>query len=131
MSGSRARIKTALGPPFLSVTAVLMTCLATGAGHPIAWPPAVVPSLAIVYLALIGTAVAFAGYFYLLPRVSLMTLSTLVFVQPLIALVVDALFERQRIPARAYVGVAAILTGMAVNLGGAIISSARARRAAP
>jgi len=40
-------------------------------------PPPVSPSLAVLYLALIGSVVAFASYFYLLRNVRLMTVSTL------------------------------------------------------
>jgi drug/metabolite transporter (DMT)-like permease len=104
---------------FLSVTAVLMTLLAaTVERRAPPWPPPLSPTLAVLYLAVVGTVVAFAGYFYLLKRVRLMTLATLVVVQPLIALVVDALFESQRIGGRTYGGAAVTLAGVVVNIAG-------------
>jgi drug/metabolite transporter (DMT)-like permease len=110
---------------FLSVTAVLMTTLAASVDHEAPpWPPPLKPTLAVLYLAVVGTVVAFAGYFYLMQHVPLMTLSTLVLVQPLVAMVVDALFEAQRVAPRTYVGAGITLTGVLVNL----VGTARAPR---
>jgi drug/metabolite transporter (DMT)-like permease len=104
---------------FLAVTAVLMGALAGAVEHRLPpWPPPLAPTLAILYLAVVGTVVAFAGYFYLLRHVSLMTVSTLVLVQPIIALLVDAIFETQQIATRTYVGAAVTLAGVALNLAG-------------
>lgn len=111
---------------FLAVTAVLMGALTAAVEHRAPpWPPPLGPSLAVLYLAVVGTVVAFAGYFYLLRHVSLMTVSTLVLVQPLIALLVDAAFETQTIAARTYLGAAITLAGVGLNLAG----NARARPA--
>jgi drug/metabolite transporter (DMT)-like permease len=105
---------------FLGVTAMLMTALALGHGDgAVSWPPPTRPTLAVLYLAVVGTVVAFAGYFYLMQHVPLMTLSTLVLVQPLVAMTVDALFEAQKVPPRTYVGAAVTLTGVGLNLIGA------------
>jgi drug/metabolite transporter (DMT)-like permease len=104
---------------FLAVTAALMGLLAALVERqPPPWPPPLAPTLAVLYLAVVGTVVAFAGYFYLLRHVSLMTVSTLVLVQPIIALVVDALFETQAIHLRTYVGAAVTLAGVGLNLAG-------------
>jgi drug/metabolite transporter (DMT)-like permease len=112
---------------FLAVTAVLMGALAaTVERQPPPWPPPLAPTLAVLYLAVVGTVVAFAGYFYLLKHVSLMTVSTLVLVQPIIALVVDALFESQKIALRTYVGAAVTLAGVGLNLYGNLRRSAPA-----
>jgi drug/metabolite transporter (DMT)-like permease len=111
---------------FLSVTAVLMAALtATVERQAPAWPPPIAPTLAVLYLAIVGTVVAFASYFYLLHHARLMTVSTLVLVQPIVALTVDGLFEAQRIAARTYLGAGVTLTGVLVNLLG---SARRARR---
>jgi len=62
---------------------------------PIPWPPPAVPTIALLYLAIVGSVVVLAAYFFLLKRLSLMAVSTLVLVEPIIALVVDAIGERE------------------------------------
>ncbi len=102
---------------FLGTTALAMSVFTLIVERqPIPWPPPVVPTLAVLYLAIVGSVVAFASYFYLLQRVRLMTLSTLVLVQPVIALVVDSLWEAQQITPLAYLGAGITLGGVGVNL---------------
>ena len=108
---------------FLAVTAVLIGALAALVERRApAWPPPAGPTLALLYLAIVGSVVAFAGYFYLLQHVRLMTVSTLVLVQPIVALTVDALFESQRIAGRTYLGAGIVLAGVAMNLLGRVRS---------
>jgi drug/metabolite transporter (DMT)-like permease len=84
---------------------------------PVAWPPPLAPTLALFYLAIFGSVIVFGAYFWLLRRLSLMAMSSLVFIIPLISLAVDGLFETQvRLGARAYLGIAITLSGLAVNL---------------
>jgi len=102
---------------FIGVTALVLSAIAVAAGEPIPWPPPVAPTVALLYLALIGSVAAFLFYFWLLERTSLMVTSTLVFVFPLVALVTDALFEREiALGGRAYLGAAITLAGLAVTL---------------
>ncbi|HEY1555873.1 MAG TPA: EamA family transporter [Kofleriaceae bacterium] len=102
---------------FLAVTALVLGAVAFVAHEPIAWPPAVAPTVALCYLAVLGSVVAFLVYFWLLDRTSLQTTSTLVFVYPLVALLCDALFERAiSLGVRAYLGAAITLAGLAVSL---------------
>jgi drug/metabolite transporter (DMT)-like permease len=102
---------------FIAVTAVCLCIAAATRGFPMPWPLPVVPTAALVYLAVFGSVIAFATYFWLLAQVSLMTMSTLSFVLPIIALVVDALFEADiRLDARAYVGIGVTLSGLIVSL---------------
>lgn len=83
------------------------------------WPPPAAPTVALLYLAVLGSVVTFACYFYLLKRVTLMTASTLVLIQPVVALLVDALFEKEvRLVGRSYLGVAITFSGVALALGG-------------
>jgi drug/metabolite transporter (DMT)-like permease len=121
----------------LSSTALLLSVaalslwLASLARGPIAlpWPPPAAPTVALLYLAILGSVVTFACYFYLLKRVTLMAASTLVLIQPVLALLVDAMFEKEvRLVGRSYLGVAITFGGVAVALGGKWRS---ARRAAP
>lgn len=79
---------------FLWVTTFFLWATAAIAGETsVPWPPPLRPTLALLYLAIFGSVFTFACYLYLLQRVTLMTTTTLVFIQPLIALVVDALWE--------------------------------------
>ena len=101
---------------FLSVAAIGLwpAALAEGAA-PVPLPLPLAPTLALLYLAILGSVLTFVCYFYMLRRVTLMTASTLVLIQPIIALVVDALWEREvRMLARTYVGAAITLGGVAI-----------------
>jgi drug/metabolite transporter (DMT)-like permease len=93
----------------------------------IPWPPPALPTAALLYLAIMGSVVAFASWFYLMKRVKLMTASTLVFVQPLIALVVDAFLEEAvTLSPRTHLGIGVTLAGVGVNLASQARSAARA-----
>lgn len=102
---------------FLAITALVLGAIALVAGDAIPWPPPVKPTVALVYLAVIGSVVAFLCYFWMLDRTSLVVASTLVFVFPLVALATDAAFERAiTLGARSYLGAAITLSGLAVSL---------------
>lgn len=101
---------------FLGTTAAAMTLLALVEDAPLPWPPPVGPTLALLYLAVAGSVVAFAAYFYLIQRTRLMTASTTVLVQPVLALVVDALFEAQRIDVYSYAGAIIAVGGVGASL---------------
>jgi drug/metabolite transporter (DMT)-like permease len=102
---------------FLTVTAIVLGVIALIAGAGLPWPPPPGPTLALAYLAIVGSVVAFLVYFWLLGRTSLLITSTLVFVYPLVALVVDRLFEHELVLGpRAYLGAAITLGGLAVSL---------------
>lgn len=102
---------------FLTVTALVLGVVALVDGGGIPWPPPALPTLALLYLAIVGSVVAFLVYFWLLERTTLLVASTLVFVFPLVALVTDVLYEHEiSLGARAYVGVAVTLGGLAVSL---------------
>jgi drug/metabolite transporter (DMT)-like permease len=102
---------------FLTVTAVVLGGVALGTRTTIPWPPPAAPTVALLYLAVVGSVGAFLLYFWLLGRTGLQVTSTLVFVFPLIAMITDALFERELpLTARAYAGAAITLGGLAVSL---------------
>lgn len=102
---------------FLTVTAVVLGIVALFAREPVPWPPPPGATVALVYLAVIGTVAAFLTYFWLLRRTNLQVTSTLVFVYPLVAIGVDALFERDLpLGPRTYLGVAITLGGLGVSL---------------
>ncbi len=65
----------------------------------------------------LGYGLVYVAYFYLLKRVKLMTISTLVLVEPIIALVVDAVGEHDVVLVpRTYVGMAVTIAGVAVSV---------------
>jgi len=75
------------------------------------------PTLAVLYLSVFGSITAFWCYLFLLKQVSLMTVSTLVMVEPVIALIINHLWEHQvRLEWRTYVGAANTLSGILVGL---------------
>jgi drug/metabolite transporter (DMT)-like permease len=103
---------------FLGTSAVVLGVLGAAVDRrPFPWPPPAGPTAALLYLALVGSVVVFAAYFHLLKRLSLMTLSTLVLVEPIIALAVDAAWEHDiTLAARSYAGIALTIVGVAVSL---------------
>lgn len=103
---------------FLGVTAIVLAAVVLVRGPaPVVWPPPLAPTLALLYLAVFGSVIAFGTYFWLLRRLSLMATSTLVFVIPLVSLSVDAVYEHQvRLGPRAYLGIAITLAGLGVSL---------------
>jgi len=80
-------------------------------------PLPVVPTIALIYLTLFGTLVAFACFFYLLRSTRLSNAMTLAFVTPIIALIVDAFWERNvTLTMESYVGIGIVLTGVAISV---------------
>lgn len=107
---------------FLVATAVTLGIAAiihvASSGGGVPWPPPVKPTIALLYLALLGSVAAFLSYFWLLRRVSMLTTSTLVFVFPIVALIVDGLWEPMKLGGVAYLAVALTLLGLAVSVFG-------------
>jgi drug/metabolite transporter (DMT)-like permease len=103
---------------FLATAVVPLGVLGATFDHkPFPWPPPLGPTVALLYLAVVGSAFVFGAYFYLLKHVTLMTASTLVLVEPIVALTVDAIGERDVVlGARAYAGIAVTLVGIAISV---------------
>ena len=103
---------------FLAVTAIVLAIVAVVANKPLPWPLPMAPSLALLYLAIVGSVVAFLVYFWLLKKTSLILTSTLVFTYPLVALATDVLFEHDiAMGPRTYLGAAITLAGLVVSIG--------------
>ncbi len=103
---------------FLPTTgAALWVLTAAVEREPLPVPLPVAPSAALLYLAVFGSVVTFSAYFYLVRHVRLATLTTLVLLEPIVALFVDALFERraQTTPLM-YVGAAVTRSGVLVTI---------------
>jgi drug/metabolite transporter (DMT)-like permease len=119
----------ALTAVFLAVSAAGLSLAALVEGAPLPDPLPLVPTLALVYLALVASIVAFGAYIYLLSRARLMTAMTLVFVLPVIALAVDAVWEQEvRLTGRSYAGVAVTLSGVVFS---ALQKARTSERASP
>ena len=102
---------------FLSSSAMMTWIFAIVAGQTtLPSPLAVGPSVAILYLALVGSVIVFLFYFTLLKRVSAFTSTTIVFIEPVIALAIDHVWEAQPLARMAYVGIALTLAGVALTL---------------
>ena len=103
---------------FLGATALALGLFTLAAERrPLPWPPPVRPTVALLYLGVIGSVVAFASYFYLLRRMTLTALSSLVFIEPVLALLIDAVWEKEiRLGPLTYTGAAVTLIGVAVTL---------------
>jgi drug/metabolite transporter (DMT)-like permease len=114
-SGSSPLANTAVFFP--ATAAVLWALSAAVERRPIPSPLPPAPTAALLYLAVFGSVVTFGAYFHLVRRVSLATVTTLVLVEPVIALLVDALFEhRVHASALTYVGAAITASGVLVAI---------------
>jgi drug/metabolite transporter (DMT)-like permease len=103
---------------FLGATGLALGLFAlAGERRALPWPLPVRPTLALLYLGVVGSVIAFASYFYLLRRMSLTALSSLVFIEPVLALLIDAIWEKEiRLGALTYAGAAVTLVGVAISL---------------
>jgi drug/metabolite transporter (DMT)-like permease len=103
---------------FLATAGVVLAAVAlVFERRPVPWPPPARPTVALLYLALVGSVLVFACYFFLLQRVSLMTISMLVIIEPIVALVVDAIWEKEVVlVARSYAGICVTVAGVGLSL---------------
>jgi drug/metabolite transporter (DMT)-like permease len=103
---------------FLGTAAAALGVVAVSVERePVPWPLPATPTIALVYLAVVGSVFVFACYFYLLKHVRLMTVAMLVLIEPVVALVVDALWEKDVVlVARSYAGIAVTFAGVAVSM---------------
>lgn len=110
-------VTTTLFSIISGLTFWIATIVVEQRGLPI--PPPLGPTIACAYLGIFGSVIAFLCYFYLLKRVRLMTVTTLVFYPPLIALGVDAVWEKGFVAGpETYVGMLITLVGVAICLFG-------------
>lgn len=95
---------------FVGAVFLLPLALIFERGMPARWTPAAIGSL--TYLAIFGTAITFAGLFWLIKRVPISVVSTIPLVDTFIAVLLGALVLGERLPARALAGGALILLGV-------------------
>ncbi len=80
------------------------------------WPQEIstTTALSIVYLALLGSAVGFPLYFYLLKKLNAERVALIALITPVTALLVGAVFNDEAIGSRVWVGTALIIAGLAL-----------------
>lgn len=102
---------------FLAASTLLWIVSAACGQCSIPTSPPLAATMALLYLSLFGTLFAFASFFYLLKHVRLSTTMTLAFVTPIIALAIDAFFEKHSaLTIESYLGIGIVLSGVAVSI---------------
>jgi drug/metabolite transporter (DMT)-like permease len=81
-------------------------------GARLAWTERAI--LSVSYLALVGTSMAFAGLFWLIPRVPVSVIGTIPLVDTVIAAALGAAVLGERLPFRVVIGTLGILSGVAL-----------------
>jgi drug/metabolite transporter (DMT)-like permease len=76
------------------------------------------PVLALLYLAIMGSALTFTLYFWLLKHQSATALGLITYAIPVIAVAVGALFFDEPVTPRIVLGAALVLAGVAVAMRG-------------
>lgn len=102
---------------FFLAMSVVFWAISPLEGRPLPLPLPLIPTCAVAFLALGSSVIALPAFFYLLKRSSLMFASTLAFVHPVIALLTDALFERNfALSTHAYIGMGVVLGGVLISM---------------
>jgi drug/metabolite transporter (DMT)-like permease len=116
----------------MALTAACMGCVArvVERGQPLRFDASSVAAL--LYLALCGSALSFALYFWLLARLPATTLSLINYLTPIVALLIGGVVLGEAFTLRALAGSALVVAGVAVAMwggGGAAAARRRWRRA--
>lgn len=74
--------------------------------------------LSVLYLAMFGSIVTFTSYYWLLKRISVVILSLIAFITPIVALVLGSIVYSEQLSSRTFWGSILVLTGLLwANLG--------------
>jgi len=103
--------QTLIGAAFLFLCAALLE-----RGAAARWTPSALGALA--YLAVFGTALSFAGLFWLIPKVPVAVIGTIPLVDTLIAVILGSLVLHERLSARILAGGVLILAGVVLAASG-------------
>jgi drug/metabolite transporter (DMT)-like permease len=99
-----------------AAVSVWIFAFATSACTP-PFPILYMPTLALIYLTLFGTLIAFGSFFYLIKHASLNVAMTMPVVTPIVALVVDTIVgDNKIVGAETYLGIAIVLSSVIANL---------------
>jgi drug/metabolite transporter (DMT)-like permease len=70
--------------------------------------------MAVLYLGMVGSALAFALYYWLLKQLSAITMSLIIYITPIVAVIVDYFVFGEIIQLRAWLGMLVIFSGIAI-----------------
>lgn len=70
--------------------------------------------ISIIYLAAVGTVLTFTSYYWLLKRVSVVLLSLIAFITPIVALIIGWIFFHEKLSIRVLIGSVLVLTGVLI-----------------
>jgi len=71
--------------------------------------------IAVLYLGAVGSALAFGIYYWLLQKMSAVTLSLIIYITPIVAVICDFFFYGEKLHARAFIGMGVIFAGIAIT----------------
>ena len=71
--------------------------------------------IAVLYLGAVGSALAFALYYWLLQTTSAITLSLIIYITPIVAVIGDYFFYGETLHIRTFIGMTIIFAGIAVT----------------
>ena len=113
-------------PMALGAVTLILASLAFEDWHAIEFNTSTV--LAMLYLSIFGSVIAFGIYYYLLKHISVVLLSMTSFITPVLALISGAVFLGEKFPSGTLLGAALILVGILVmnTLGERNLNEARA-----
>ena len=101
------------GQTFVGAAVLLLAAAVFERGVPARWTPSAIGAL--LYLAVFGTALTFAGLFWLIPRVPVAVIGTIPLVDTFIAVVLGSLVLGERLSPRVFAGGALILAGVVLS----------------
>ena len=101
----------------LALAALVMTLLALVFEHDQPIDPAPVPVLALLYLAVLGTALTFGLYYWLLEFVSATHLSLITYLTPVVAVAIGTTWFDEPLTPRIVIGALCVLGGVGLVIG--------------
>lgn len=72
----------------------------------------------VIYLGIVGSAFAFVLFYRMLQKMKATSLSLIIYITPVVALIADVLVFKEIIPIRSFIGMAIIFFGISVAQGG-------------
>ncbi len=72
----------------------------------------------VAYLGIVGSAFAFVLFYRLLQKMSAISLSLIIYITPVVALIADYIVFREMIPIRSIIGVIIVFLGISITQGG-------------
>ncbi len=104
------------GQTLVGSAVLLLAAAVLERGAPARWTPSAIGSL--LYLAVFGTALTFAGLFWLIPKVPVAVIGTIPLVDTLIAVLLGSLVLGEKLSARILAGGILILSGVLLTTSG-------------